>query len=239
MRLLMKGIKMNSNLSFIKDFKTNGNLLAVLIDPDKFNVHKINVFFNKLPEEVTHLFIGGSTVENEITNQIVLELKKHTRLPLILFPGDICQISNEADGLLFLTLLSGRNPEYLIGQQIKSVPILRKSSIEIISTGYILIDGGTVSSVERVTNTAPIPQDHVQEIVDTAKAGELLGNKLLYLEAGSGAKTPVHQNIIKAVKKEVAIPIIVGGGIRTDEQKKEAYLAGATMVVMGTAFEEK
>ena len=236
----MKETRMKSKIyhSFSEASINNRKLLAVLIDPDNFEIHKTESFLNKLPLEITHLFVGGSTVEENATSVLISEIKKHSKLPLVLFPGDVSQITNNADGLLFLLLLSGRNPEYLIGQQIKAISVLRNSTIEVISTGYILIDGGSISTVERVSETKPMSQKNIQAIVDTAKAGELIGNKLIYLEAGSGAKFPVQSDIIKAVKKEVSIPIIVGGGIKTEKQKKEAYLAGADMVVMGTVFEE-
>ena len=224
--------------SFFESSNNKTKLLAVLIDPDNFENTKTGSFLNRLPLETTHLFIGGSTVEEKATSVLISEIKKHSKLPLLLFPGDVSQITNNADGLLFLTLLSGRNPEYLIGQQVKAVTVLRNNAIEVISTGYILIEGGAVSSVERVSETKPMPQKNIQAIVDTAKAGELLGNKLIYLEAGSGAKFPVQSDVIKAVKKEVNIPLIVGGGIKTEMQKQEAYLAGADMVVMGTVFED-
>jgi len=135
-------------------------------------------------------------------------------------------------------LLSGTNPEYLVGQQIKAVPKLRKANLEVIPTAYLLIEGGTESAVQRVTETTALPQDDLQRIVDTAKAGEYMGGKLVYLEAGSGAKIPVSPSIIEAVKREIHIPLIVGGGIRMPEQLQAAYKAGADMVVMGTAYEQ-
>lgn len=224
--------------SFQSALEENKKLLAVLIDPDEFEIVKTKSFLQELPKDTTHLFVGGSSVKKGATNILISEIKKYTKLPVILFPGDVSQITNQADGLLFLTLLSGRNPEYLIGQQIKSVDKLRNSNLEIISTGYILIDGGSISSVERVSKTIPMSQKNIQAIVDTARAGELIGNKLIYLEAGSGAKIPVHPTIITAVKKEINIPLLVGGGIKTEKQKQEAYIAGADMVIMGTVFEE-
>lgn len=225
--------------SFVSASAENKKLLAILIDPDDFDTTKTEQFLNKLPSETTHLFVGGSTVENNETEVTVASLKKLTSLPIILFPGDESHLTDVADGLLFLSLLSGRNAEYLIGQQVKAVSKLRKNILEVISTGYILIDGGNKSAVERISKTTPLSQENIQVIVDTALAGEYLGKKLIYLEAGSGAKIPVHPNIIKAVKKESSIPLIVGGGIRTENQKQEAYKAGADMVVMGTVFEEK
>ncbi len=224
--------------SFTKAGIKKAKLLAVLIDPDNFDITKSTSFLKNIPNETTHIFVGGSTVEENKTDNLVLELKKHIKLPLVLFPGDVSQITNQADGLLFLSLLSGRNPEYLINQQVKAVSKLKNSTIEVIATGYILIDGGNISSVARVSKTQPMSQKNIQAIVDTAKAGELLGKKLIYLEAGSGAKFPVDQKIISAVKNEINIPLIVGGGIKTEKQKQKTYLAGADMVVMGTIFEE-
>jgi len=223
--------------SFVSASAENKKLLAILIDPDNFDTTKTKQFLNKLPSETTHLFVGGSTVENGETEATVTSLKRDTSLPIILFPGNESQITGKVDALLFLSLISGRNAEYLIGQQVKAVSKLRKNSLEIISTGYILIDGGNQSAVERVSKTIPLSQDNIQAIVDTALAGEYLGKKLIYLEAGSGAKFPVNPNVIKAVKKEITIPLLVGGGIRTENQKQEAYKAGADMVVMGTYFE--
>lgn len=223
--------------SFLKAIENKTKQLAILIDPDKFKGENIISFLNKIPKDTTHLFVGGSTANHVETEDAISMIKKHSNLPIVIFPGDVSQINNKADALLFLTLLSGRNPEYLIGQHIKAIPLLKEGSLEVISTGYLLIEGGNTSSIARVSNTSPISQNNITTIVHTAKASELLGHKLIYLEAGSGAKYPVHSNIIKEVKKEIKIPIIVGGGIKTEEQKNNAYQAGADMVVMGTVFE--
>ncbi|MEN8187574.1 MAG: geranylgeranylglyceryl/heptaprenylglyceryl phosphate synthase, partial [Bacteroidota bacterium] len=155
-----------------------------------------------------------------------------------LFPGDYTQITDEADAILFLSLLSGRNPEYLIEQQVKSVPFLQKSNLEIIPTGYILVDGGVETAVQKVSKTQPISQENKEDIMQTACAGMYLGNKLIYLEAGSGARDPVKPEIIKSVSQSLDIPLIVGGGIRNQKQLNEAYEKGADLVVIGTAFEE-
>jgi putative glycerol-1-phosphate prenyltransferase len=211
--------------------------LAILIDPDKFDKTEIDSFLKKIPKQTTHLFVGGSTVANGETEATVKVLKAETNLPIFLFPGDWSQITPLADALLFLTLLSGRNAEYLIGQQIKSISKLKNSALEIISTGYILIDGGNDSAVSKVTNTEPLPQENIENIVHTAMAGQFMGAKLIYLEAGSGAKFPVKPEIISEVKKAIKIPLIVGGGIKTETQKNTVYEAGADMIVMGTAFE--
>lgn len=212
-------------------------LFAILIDPEKFELEQAAVFLRKLPTHTTHLFVGGSTVPRGKTEMLVQELKLYTSKPIVLFPGDSSQITATADALLFLSLLSGDNPEFLIHQQLKAVATLRPTPMEVIPTAYILIDGGNMSAVERVTNTKPIGQNDVQRIADTAKAAEYMGKQLIYLEAGSGALKPVSDEIISEVKKEIEIPLIVGGGIRTDEQMEAAYDAGANMVVMGTAFE--
>ena len=212
--------------------------LAILVDPDKFDATNTASFFNIIPSETTHIFVGGSTVANGHTEVTVNAIKKQSELPVFLFPGDYSQITETADAVLFLSLLSGRNAEYLIGQQVQSIPKLRESALEVISTGYILVDGGNESAVARITGTAPISQNNKEKIVHTALAGCYMGAKLLYLEAGSGAKFPVHPEVISAVRKAIQIPLLVGGGIRTIAQKQEAYNAGADLVVMGTVFEE-
>ncbi|WP_372917341.1 geranylgeranylglyceryl/heptaprenylglyceryl phosphate synthase [Salegentibacter sp.] len=229
-------------LNFYREIYTaraeNKKLLAILIDPDKFEETRTESYLKSIPESTSHIFVGGSTVENNKTAQTVKAIKTETNLPVFLFPGDHNQISEDADVILFLSLISGRNPEYLIGQQVKSVSKLKNTSLEIIPTGYILIDGGNISAVQRVSNTEPIPQFEIDTIVDTALAGQYSGQKLIYLEAGSGAKLPVSEEIITAVKKAIDIPLIVGGGIRSIQQQKKAYDAGADMLVMGTHFEE-
>lgn len=213
--------------------------LCILIDPEKFAVEETAVFLRNLPAQTTHLLVGGSIVEPGMTETVVKELKRYTAKPVILFPGDHTQITDTADGLLFLSLLSGRNPEYLIGEQTKAVSKLRNSPLEVIPTGYILVEGGNHSAVARVTQTPPMSQENISAIVDTAKAGEFMGAKLIYLEAGSGAKIPVSVAIIEAVKTELHIPLIVGGGIRNSEQLQAAYNAGADLVVMGNVFEKQ
>ncbi|MEO2063301.1 MAG: geranylgeranylglyceryl/heptaprenylglyceryl phosphate synthase [Christiangramia sp.] len=217
--------------------RSSQKLLAVLIDPDKFEEHTAEAFLRKLPSDVTHLLVGGSSVANGRTCEVVKWLKHFTALPIILFPGDQNQISAHADAILFLSLISGRNPEYLIEQQVRSVEKIRQTQLEVIPTGYILIDGGHETSVQRVSNTIPLRQEQVQDIVNTALAGQYSGKKLIYLEAGSGAKFPVSEKIIAEVHTATTIPVIVGGGIRNTAQVQRAYAAGADMVVIGTAFE--
>jgi|TARA_R100000479_G_scaffold28896_1_gene11411 putative glycerol-1-phosphate prenyltransferase len=224
--------------NILSDISEGKKSLAILIDPDKFSTSDTASFLQQLPTETTHLFVGGSTDANGHTEATVKALKNHSQLPVILFPGDHTQITKFADAILFLSLLSGRNPEYLVGQQLKAVEKLKESKLEVIPTGYILVDGGTESTVARVSNTKPLSQDVVSTIVHTAMAGEFMGAKLIYLEAGSGAINPVRPEIISEVKKAINIPLIVGGGIKTEAQKQAAYKAGADLIVMGTAFEK-
>jgi len=220
--------------------KKNGQkLLAVLIDPEKMKIDEVHGFIKLVNASIaTHIFVGGSTDKNNQTENIVKAIKKHTILPVILFPGDFSQVTPVADGILFLSLLSGRNSEYLITQQIAAVPKLKESSLEVIPTGYILIDGGTKTSVQEASNTDPISREDFAQILDTALAGEYMGKKLMYLEAGSGAKVSVNSTVVEMVSNELKIPLIVGGGIRTKTQLDQTYGAGADMVVIGTAFEQ-
>jgi len=214
-------------------------LIAILLDPDKTSIEEIpSVLKRIVPLRINFIFVGGSYVKNGLTNLFVKILRSNTKIPIVLFPGDYSQVTNNANALLFLSLLSGRNPEYLIEQQIKSVPFLKNSTLEIIPTGYILIDGGTQSSVLKVSKTTPISQENIKLAVATAIAGMYKGKQLIYLEAGSGAKHSVNATIISNVKKNISIPLIVGGGIRTKEQLNTAFSNGADLVVIGTAFEE-
>lgn len=224
--------------NILLSIKRNEKLLAVLIDPDKFSIENTSRFFEKVNASITtHIFVGGSIVDDNQTDVLVSEINKYTKLPLVLFPGDVTQITDKADALLFLSLLSGRNPEYLIGKHVEAVSKLNKTNLEVIPTGYILIESGKVTAVEKVTDTKPMLRDNIQNIIDTAKAGQLLGMKLIYLEAGSGAETPLTAEVISQVKKELNIALIVGGGIKTKQQLDNTYDSGADLVVIGTAFE--
>ena len=182
--------------------------------------------------------MGGSTDKNNCIENVVIELKKATSLPIIIFPGSANQVSNKADGILFLSLISGRNPEYLIEQQVQAAIQIKESNLEVLPTGYILVDGGKESAVERVSSSKPICQTNSELILKTALAGEFSGKKIIYLEAGSGATVPVASTIISLVKNNLSIPLIVGGGIQTLHQLTTAYTAGADLVVIGTAFEK-
>ena len=213
-------------------------LLAVLIDPDKTEHNTIEGVVTKINQSIaTHIFVGGSEVDEGATEAVVQAIKRYTTLPVILFPGDVTQITDEADGILFLSLISGRNPDFLIGKHVEAVSKLAKMKLEVLPTGYILIENGKQTAVERVSNTKPLNRTNKQHIVDTAKAGALLGMQLIYLEAGSGATHPIEPEIISAVKEGLNIPLIVGGGIRSKTELEAAYKAGADLVVIGTAFE--
>ncbi|TVZ56092.1 putative glycerol-1-phosphate prenyltransferase [Lutibacter sp. Hel_I_33_5] len=229
---------MNIYQNILSAKEKDKKLLAVLIDPEKIDLKNIPSFFDKVHQSIaTHIFVGGSTDENNQTEEVVIAIKKVTHLPVILFPGDIKQITNKADGILFLSLISGRNPEYLIDQQVRSAPILKNTDLEILPTGYILIDGGKETATQKVSKTKPLTQNNIDLILNTSLAGEYSGKKLIYLEAGSGAIVPVDASIISLVKKDLNIPLIVGGGIRNKKQLENAFNAGADLVVIGTAFE--
>lgn len=216
----------------------NQKQLALLVDPDKYSQESLALFVELAKETLPDcIMVGGSLVAGSV-EQVVQYIKLHTNIPVVLFPGNNHQLCNEADALLLLSLLSGRNADFLIGQHVVAAKAIRDSGIESISTGYILIDGGCSTSVEYMSNTKPIPRDKVEIIVATAIAGELIGNRMVYLEAGSGATIPVSKEAIQAVRQAISLPIIVGGGIRTVEQAKDAYLAGADMIVVGNAIEK-
>ncbi|MGB2129349.1 MAG: geranylgeranylglyceryl/heptaprenylglyceryl phosphate synthase [Flavicella sp.] len=225
-------------LPFIQKAKKQGKkLLALLLDPDKIQDASSEQLQKTLADpRIDLIFVGGSSVETNATDHFIEGIK--TDKPVVLFPGDTTQISDKADALLFLSLLSGDNPEYLIHQQRKAAPILENTNLEIIPTGYILVDGGKETAVQRVSKTKPIAQDDTDKIVHTAMAGVYLGKQLLYLEAGSGALQAIHADIIEKVSTKTNIPVIVGGGIRSKESLRAAYMAGADIVVIGTAFEE-
>ncbi|WP_370390549.1 geranylgeranylglyceryl/heptaprenylglyceryl phosphate synthase [uncultured Winogradskyella sp.] len=225
--------------NILESISKGKKLLAVLIDPDKMHESHIEAFMKKVNDSIaTHIFLGGSILKHGNIEKTAKLLKSYTELPIVLFPGDESQLTDHADGLLFLSLISGRNPDYLIDKHVKAVSQLQSLSLEVIPTGYILIENGIETAVERVSKTKPIARQDLELIVNTAKAGEYLGMKLIYLEAGSGAKHPIDYEIIQKVKSEIQIPLIVGGGIRSKEQLQTAYSAGADLVVIGTAFEQ-
>lgn len=214
-------------------------LLAILLDPDKIVWETLMDLILKINQSpATHIFVGGSIVETNIIDELISEIKQNCSLPIILFPGNPSQISAKADGILFLSLISGRNSDYLIEHQVQAAPILKKMNLEIIPTGYVLIESGSETAVSRVSQTKPLDRNNIGYVVQTAQAGEMLGNKLIYLEAGSGAKLSVPSEMIALVSQNIEIPLIVGGGIQNQKGIQEAHDSGADLVVIGTAFEK-
>jgi putative glycerol-1-phosphate prenyltransferase len=223
---------------YISISERNKKRIAILIDPDKNTNDSLDrILHNCNHSGVDFIFVGGSLVVGNI-NETIIYIKKRTQIPVIIFPGNVIQVSDKADGILFLSLISGRNPEYLIGQQVISAPTLKKSGLEIISTAYILIENGRTTSVEYISNTVPIPANKPEIVVATALAGEMLGMKLIYLEAGSGAAKSVALGIISEVRKNIEIPILVGGGIRNADDVSKIFTSGADLVVISSAIEE-
>lgn len=223
----------------IINLKAKGKkLLAILLDPDKLALENLSHLIQKINQSpATHILVGGSSFDGTHLDELIIELKSKINVPILLFPGNPSQISDKADGILFLTLLSGRNPDYLIEHQVNAVPILNKTNLEVISTGYILIESGSETAVERVSQTKPLDRNNPEYVVQTAQAGVFIGNKLIYLEAGSGAKWAVPTDMISLVSQNINVPLLVGGGIRSKAEMDAAYQAGADVVVIGTAFE--
>lgn len=216
----------------------NLKLLAILLDPDKVDLENISILIDKINQSpATHIFVGGSLVFSNKIDDLILKLKNDCELPIIIFPGNPSQISNFADGILFLSLISGRNPDYLIEHHVNAVPILKQTNLEVISTGYILIESGNETAVSKVSKTKPLDRNNAEYILQTAQAGEMLGNKLIYLEAGSGADYMVPLNVVTLVSQNIGVPVIVGGGITDFRIIQKMYDAGADIVVIGTAFE--
>ena len=213
--------------------------LAVLLDPDKVRLKRMAEAIELSVEcGVDYFFIGGSLVVNNLLDTLLTNLHEHApQIPQILFPGNSFQLSYRADGLLFLSLISGRNADLLIGQHVISAPYLRISPLEILSTGYILVDGGVPTTVQYMSNTYPIPFAKDDIAVCTAMAGEMLGLKLMYMDAGSGAQRPISASMIEAVSTAISVPLIVGGGIQTAEKCAENVRAGADIIVVGNAIE--
>lgn len=212
---------------------------AVLIDPDKVNATILDELVERsIAARVDYFLVGGSLVISNHLDECVQHIKRICDIPVILFPGSPSQVSKYADALLYLSLISGRNPELLIGQHVVSAPFVRQSGLEIMPTGYIVVDGGAPTTVSYISNAAPIPADKNEIAMCTAMAGEMLGMKLIYMDAGSGAKRPITESMIAAVAKHIEAPLIIGGGI-TDPEK--AYLnckAGADVIVVGNAIEK-
>ena len=212
---------------------------AMLIDPDKVNDIKMDELIELANvAEVDYFFVGGSLVVSNYLEACVTKIKKSVDTPVILFPGSPSQICKQADALLYLSLISGRNPELLIGQHVISAPSVKQSGLEIMSTGYMVFDGGAPTTVSYISNATPLPSDKAEIAMCTAMAGEMLGMKLIYLDAGSGAKKSVSENIIQQVSSCISVPLIVGGGIVDPEKAYLNCKAGADVIVVGNAFEK-
>lgn len=214
-----------------------GKKFALLIDPDKYSVHSLMATLYSADElKIDIILVGGSLVSDRIDATLEI-IKKNSNIPVVLFPGSLMQLSKKADAILLLSLISGRNPDYLIGNHVLAAPYLKNSGLEIIPTGYILVGEGNTSSVEYISNTKPIPSGKFDLVVATAIAGELMGNKLIYLESGSGAEDPIKPELIKEVKRNISIPLIVGGGIKDPTHATAISAAGADIIVVGNAIE--
>jgi phosphoglycerol geranylgeranyltransferase len=213
--------------------------IAVLIDPDKVDdSNQLQLLINMASENcIDFFFVGGSLVTTTNLSDVVKQIKDSVTLPVVLFPGNSIQIEPNADALLFLSLISGRNPELLIGQHVVAAPIIRNTKIEVISTGYMLINSGRITSVAYVSNTTPIPDDKYSLAACTAMAGEMLGQQVIYMDAGSGAESPINAKMISAVRKAVKIPLIIGGGLNSTRKAISALEAGADTIVIGNALE--
>ncbi len=215
--------------------------IAVLIDPDKVEESSQLMQLINLASEncVDYFFVGGSLVTTANLAEVVKKIKDNVNIPVVLFPGNSMQIEPTADALLFLSLISGRNPELLIGQHVISAPIIRNTKLEVIPTGYMLINSGRITSVAYISNTTPIPDDKYSLAACTAMAGEMLGLQSIYMDAGSGAEKEISVKMIATVRKSISVPLIIGGGINTSQKAFNALEAGADMIVIGNALEKK
>lgn len=237
--MLSKNNVIPSLYARILEAKSQGEkLLAILLDPDKVDLSAMDSLTSRInASPATHLFIGGSSMHTDHLDELIGLLKIKVELPVVLFPGHPSQVSRHADALLYLSLLSGRNPDFLIGHHVDSAFAVRASGLELIPTGYILCGDDAATAVCRVSHTAPIPFGESETIRATALAAEMQGKKLVYLEAGSGAAEAVPPGVIRDVSQTLGIPLLVGGGIRSKAGIKAAFASGADLVVIGTAFE--
>ena len=230
---------MNLYTSILEKKAKGKKLFAILIDPDKQKNSVLSLIVQKANEaNVDYFFVGGSLLTNDNLDECIKTIKNNSNIPVILFPGNAMQINKNADGILFLSLISGRNPELLIGKQVISAPILKQTSLEVISTGYMLIDSGQPTTASYMSNTLPIPRNKNGIATSTAIAGEYLGMKLIYMDGGSGAEKPIKIDMIKQVSKQINIPLIVGGGICNAQKAIDNCNAGADLIVVGNAIEK-
>ena len=225
--------------SFSERKRTGKKSFAVLIDPDKVNDQSIAQLIElSISSKVDYFFVGGSLVVSNYLDQCLQLIRKSCSIPTVLFPGSPSQVSKYADALLYLSLISGRNAELLIGQHVVSAPMVKKSGLEVMSTGYMVVDGGAPTTVSYISNSSPLPSDKSEIAVCTALAGEMLGMKLIYMDAGSGAKNPISENMILKVAQSISVPLIIGGGIVDPEKAYLNCKAGADVIVVGNAIEK-
>lgn len=226
--------------SFLDSQAERKKSFAVLIDPDKMDEQAacIRIIRKSVEHQVDYFLVGGSLITGNNFGQIVRLIKEQTDIPVIIFPGSSMHIESEADAILFLSLISGRNPDLLIGQHVVAAPVLKRSNLEVLPTGYMLISSGIPTTVSYMSNTMPIPGDKPSVAACTAVAGEMLGLKLIYMDAGSGAEQPISSKMISMVRKSVSIPLIVGGGINNAHKAARAYEAGADTIVIGNGIEK-
>mgnify|MGYP001274878819 FL=1 len=230
---------MNLYTSILEKKAKGKKLFAILIDPDKQKNSVLSLIVQKANEaNVDYFFVGGSLLTNDNLDECIKTIKNNSNIPVILFPGNAMQINKNADGILFLSLISGRNPELLINKQVISAPILKQTSLEVISTGYMLIDSGKPTTASYMSNTLPIPRNKNGIATSTAIAGEYLGMKLIYMDGGSGAEKPIEIDMIKQVSNQINIPLIVGGGICNAQKAIDNCNAGADLIVVGNAIEK-
>ncbi|PLW93262.1 MAG: geranylgeranylglyceryl/heptaprenylglyceryl phosphate synthase [Marinilabiliales bacterium] len=225
-------------MQILDQFYRKRKQLAILVDPDKLTREEIEkTAKNAQLAEADYFFVGGSLLINDSLHQSIQIIKDNCSLPVVIFPGNNYQLSSNADAILFLSLISGRNPDMLIGMHVIAAPYIRLSGLESIATGYMLIDSGKPTSVSYMSNSFPIPSDKKDIAACTAMAGEMLGLKMIYMDAGSGAENSIPKEMIQFVKDSIDIPLVVGGGIKTPELLHEKYKAGADIAVIGTHFE--
>ncbi len=224
----------------ITQSKKNGEkLFAILIDPDKQDANDLLKIIEKCNStKVDMFFVGGSLLTNDYLKNCITTIKNNSKIPVVLFPGNAMQVDEQADAILFLSLISGRNAEMLIGKQVITAPILKKSSLEVIPTGYMLIDSGKQTTVSYMSNTTPIPHDKEQVAKCTALAGEMLGLKMIFMDGGSGALNPISTKMIRSVSKIIDVPLVIGGGINSGKKAIENCKAGADIIVVGNAIEK-
>lgn len=219
--------------------ETNRKAFAVLLDPDNLTREAcLNILALSETHHVDYFFMGGSLVTTQNQAALISLIKEHSNIPVILFPSNSLHIDQQADGILLLSLISGRNPEFLIGQHVLAAPLLKASPLEILPTGYMLVDTGRQTTASYMSGTTPLPYDKPAIAACTAMAGELLGMKFIYLDGGSGALKPISPEMISAVKKSIEVPLIIGGGIKTKEMAHAAYKAGADIIVVGNEIEK-